>query len=194
MTLPTISCTPCVSFAAYLISRYEKNVDLDIITPSALGHDLKVYPKDHPDRYASQRDSAEIMGTILYAVDIFPKYKIPSVQTCILECSFSNETVPKMLESRILQDADKLESTGAISIMRTFASTGQMMRPFYNPDDPFCENRDPNSMMYALDLVYQRLLKVPERMHTEKGRELAEKGNYFLIQFLDEVQLELKRK
>ncbi len=172
----------------------EEHGDLEIVIPAALFHDLIVYPKDHPDRFKSQEESATWAELILQTLDTYPQEKIALVKTCILECSFSKGIVPALLESKILQDADGLEATGAISIMRTYASTWQMKRPFYNSEDPFCEHREPDASQFALDLFYVRLLKVAERMHTQTAKQIAQRRTDFLIQFLDEFKLELEGK
>jgi len=172
----------------------EEGGDFDIIFPAALFHDIIVYPKNHPDKHKSQEESAEAAEKILNSFGNFPKSKIEKVKTCIMECSFSKGIVPKMLESQILQDADGLEATGAISIMRTYSSTGQMKRPFYNVEDPFCKNREPNATKFALDLFYERLLKVAERMHTRTAKKIAKRRTDFLLAFLKEFELELKGK
>jgi uncharacterized protein len=170
----------------------EENGDFDIIVPAALFHDLIVYPKNHPDKYKSQEESAEATGKILNAFRNFPKDKIEKVKTCILECSFSKGIFPNLLESKILQDADGLEATGAISIMRTYSSTGQMKRSFYNSQDPFCKNRKPNASKFALDLFYERLLKVAEKMHTKTAKKIAKRRTNFLVNFLKELEFELE--
>ena len=69
-----------------------------------------------------------------------------------------------------------------------------MKRPFYNSEDPFCENREPNASKFALDLFYERLLKVAERMHTKTAKKIAERRTDFLIDFLKEFKLELEGK
>lgn len=168
--------------------------DLDIIIPAALFHDIVVYPKDHPQKHKSQEESAMMAEELLSWCDGFPKEKIEKVKTCISECSFSKWIVPESVESKILQDADGLEATGAISIMRTYSSTGQMKRPFYNSEDPFCEHRNPEDTQFALDLFYERLLKVGERMYTETGEKIAKRRTKFLYEFLDEFKLELEGK
>ena len=175
------------------IAKSEK-ADLDVVIPAALFHDVVVYPKNHPDKHLSQVESAEIAAGILNSMDDYPKVKIKKVETCILECSFSKGIVPKMLESKILQDSDGLEATGAISIMRTYSSTGQMKRPFYDVDDPFCSKREPNSMNNALDLFYTRLLKVESRMHTKMAKRIAKRRTDFLRRFLAELKMELEGK
>lgn len=165
--------------------------DLDIIIPAALFHDLIVYPKDHPKRSDSQNESANNTEKILKEIKEYPKEKIELVKSAILECSFSQNHSPSSLESSILQDADKLESTGVISIMRTFSSTGQMGRPFYNPLDPFCENRKPESKKFALDLFYNRLLLAKDRMNTNTAKKLSNERHKALIIFLEELKKEI---
>jgi uncharacterized protein len=195
--IPTSDVSHDFEHALRVLSNAEKinkkeNGDLEIVVPAALFHDLVVYPKNHPDKHRSQEESAKATAGILKEIDGFSEEKIEKVKTCILECSFSKGIIPKLLESKILQDADGLEATGAISIMRTFASTGQMKRPFYHSADPFCRHREPDAAKFALDLFYERLLKVAERMHTETARKIAKRRTEFLEQFLEELKLELE--
>lgn len=182
-----------VSSNAEKIAKNEGG-DLDIIIPAALFHDLIVYPKNSKHTHKSQEDSAKAAEKILISLPYFPKEKIEKVKTCILECSFNKGIIPKLLDSKILQDADSLEATGAISIMRTYSSTGQMKRPFYNPKDPFCQKRKPDPNNFALDLFYMRLLKVLERTHTKTAKKIALRRTKFLHNFLKELKLELSGK
>jgi len=130
-------------------------------------------------------------GEILADVSEYPKEKIPAVQTCIRECSFSKGTPATSLESEVLQDADRLEATGAISIMRTCASSGQMNRKFYDLADPFREYTKPVKFASTLDLFYLRLLIVEKTMHTELGKTMARHRTAFLEQFLLQLKQEL---
>jgi uncharacterized protein len=182
-----------VLYNAEKIAKAE-DADFDIIVPAALLHDAIVYPKNHPDRNKSQLESANLASHILTNIYDFPKYKIGKIETCILECSFSQGIVPELLESKILQDADGLEATGAISIMRTYASAGIMKKMFYDPIDPFCQNRESDAVRYALDLFYKRLLKVADRMHTKTARKIAVQRTIFLNEFLKELKSELDGK
>lgn len=175
------------------IARKE-NADLDIVIPAALLHDIVNYPKNDPRSRNASDESAEVAGKILRKVKGYPKSKIGRVQLAIRSCSFSKGIAPKLLEAKILQDADGLEATGAISVMRTFSSTGSMKRLFYDPNDPFCENREPDDLKYAIDLFFTRLLKVKERMHTKTAKKIAERRTNFLKKFLKELRLELKGK
>jgi uncharacterized protein len=172
----------------------KERADLDIIIPAALFHDIIVYPKNHPKRYDSQKDSAFLTEKVLKQINEFPKNKIEKIKNCILECSFSKNIMPKFLESKILQDADGLEATGAISIMRTYSSSGQMKRLFYDTKDPFCQHRKPTPSNFALDLFYARLLQIEKRMHTKTAKKIAKRRTAFLQNFLTELKLELQEK
>ena len=101
---------------------------------------------------------------------------------------------PTLKESMILQDADLLESTGAISIMRACSSSGQMGRPLYNLEDPFCKNQKPQKVSFGLDLFYVRLLKAKDKVHTKTAKIIAKRRTNFLRNFLKELSLELKGK
>ena len=175
------------------ITKDEK-ADLDIIIPAALFHDVVNYPKNDPKAKYASDESAEFAKKILKNIKDYPKNRIDKVFIAIKQCSFSKGIIPDILEAKILQDADKLEATGAISIMRTFSSTGLMQRPFYHTEDPFCKNREPDSHNFAIDLFYTRLLKVEALMHTKMGRKIAKRRTIFLKVFLDELKKELEGK
>ncbi len=103
---------------------------------------------------------------------------------------------PVTLESKIIQDADRLEASGAISIMRTFASAGKYNIPFYHTADPFLKKgrvieTENGYTKYALDLFYQRLLQVEKYMNTETAKELVRSRTEFLQAFLAQLATEL---
>lgn len=165
--------------------------DLEILFAAALFHDIVCYPKNHEKSKFSTEESANMAVDILKKISDYPQEKIETVYSAILECSFSKGLKPSSKESIILQDADKLEATGFISIMRTFASAGQMGKTFYNDFDPFCENREPEPLKYALDLFYVRLLKVKNLMNTDTAKSIAVQRTKNLEYFLSTVKKEL---
>ena len=175
---------------AEYIARFEGG-DLEVIIPAALFHDAVNYQKDDPRAKYAPEESARVVREILEKLPDYNKEKIERVEKAIIEHSYSNGIRPESLDSKIVQDADRLEATGAIAIMRTFCSTGQMKRKFYNPEDPFCEEREPNSLFYAVDLFYKRLLKVNDLMNTETAKRLAEKRTRFLYDFLGQLKDEI---
>jgi len=179
-----------VSSNAEQISRVEGG-DLEVILPAALFHDSVVYQKKGPKSKDSARESSEVAKQVLRDFGGYSKRKIRYVVEAILEHPYEKGIRPERLESKIVQDADRLEATGVIGIMRTFSSSGQMGRSFYHAMDPFCFNREHESSKYAVDLFYERLLKVRDSMNTEHAKKLAEYRGEFLHLFLDQLKREI---
>lgn len=173
------------------IAKDEKS-DIDIVIPSALFHDVINYPKDHPKRLLSSTESAEWTRNMLVKEFSYSKENADKVYSSIQMCSFTKGIIPDFIEAKILQDADALEATGAISIMRTFSSGGMMKKQFYSSSDPFCVNRKPNDMKYSLDLFFTRLLVVQKRLHTKTAKLIAKNRHQFLKEFLKQLKTELE--
>ena len=170
----------------------KENADIDIIVPAALFHDSIVY-KGTKNYYQEHEESAEFARNILLGIKGYPKEKIEKIAYAISVCSYSKGIMPSTLEAKVLQDADLLESTGAISVMRTFASSTPMhIKSFYNIEDPFCENRGPSPNKYSMDLFFQRLLLVSKRLHTETAKKMAKRRDEFLRVFINEFKEELR--
>ncbi len=178
-----------VTMAIHIAEK--EHADRDIVTAAAFFHDLVTYQKNDPRSKFATEESAKLAEEILANEPLFPSEKIPSVITCILECSWSKGLQASSLESHVLQDADRLEASGAISLMRTFSSGGQMNIPLYSKEDPFCEQKVPEGITASLNLLYQRLLVVPERLHTQTAKDMVVRRHEFLKQFEQELKLEL---
>jgi uncharacterized protein len=174
-----------------MIARKEK-ADLEVIIPAAIFHDVINYPKNNPKSKFHAQESADEAIKILSLIDDFPKDKINAVDYAIRMHGL--KIPPETLEARIIQDADNLEITGAIIIMRMFASAGFMGRPFYHLDDPWAQNRDLDGLKWTLDYYLERLLKVEKKMHTTTGNLIAKRRTVFLKQFMKELKAELKGK
>lgn len=69
--------------------------------------------------------------------------------------SFSAGIKPETIEAKIVQDADRLDALGAIGIARCFTVGGQLERPVYNSDDPFCETRKPDDQKWNIVIFIQ---------------------------------------
>ena len=101
---------------------------------------------------------------------------------------------PKTLEAKVLQDADRLDAIGAIGIARCFATSADMKRPFYAPDDPFCRTRAPDDKQWGLDHFYKKLLRIGDGLHTQAARAIAGERIAFMRAFLDQLEREVDPK
>ena len=142
----------------------------EIVIPAAWLHDLIIVPKNSPLRSQASRLSAEKAIEFLTSIDYPTKY-FDDIAHAIEGHSFSANIAVRTIEAQIVQDADRLDGLGAIGIARCFATAGLLKRPFYNPDDPFCEVRPPDDSQYTIDHFFKKLFRTAETLKTKSGRE-----------------------
>ena len=88
------------------------------------------------------------------------------------------------LEAAVLQDADNLDATGAIGIARLFAFAGAHGNRLWGAPD------DADAAAPTRAHVFEKLVRLPEEMNTETGRELARERHAFLSETVDRLDAE----
>jgi uncharacterized protein len=171
------------------ILLYESG-DREVVSAAAWLHDCVVLPKNHPNRKQASKMAAQKAAALLESAG-FPNSKIEAVSHAIEAHSFSAGIKPKSIEAKIVQDADRLDALGAIGIARCFAVGGQLNRPLYDPDDPFCESRKPDDLRWTIDHFYAKLFKLPETMNTESAKQEAQKRVLFMERYLESLSHEI---
>ena len=162
-----------------------------LVLSAALLHDIVSYPKSSKRSKLSSVDSAKKSKLILKKYD-FTVEEITVVSDAIKEHSFSQNKIPQTLEGKILQDADRLDALGAIGIARVFATSGSLNRSFYNIDDPFCNKRNPDDDIWAVDHFFNKLLKLESLMNTTSGKIEAKRRTRILKEFLKQLKQEIQ--
>jgi len=170
-----------------------ENADVDVCVTAALLHELFNYPKNHPDSSRSGEVCAE-HATALLAEQGYDATFGARVAYCIRVHSFSRGIMPETLEAKVLQDADRLDAIGAIGIARCFATSADMKRPFYAPEDPFCRAREPDDKQWGLDHFYRKLLRIGDGLHTATARAIAGERIAFMRAYLDQLEREIAAK
>lgn len=153
-------------------------------------HELFNYPKGHPD----SKRSGEVCGeraAALLREHRWSDSAIESVRYAIAVHPFSLGITPTTLDAKILQDADRLDSIGAIGVARCFATCSAMGRPFYNGDDPWAEARPLDDKLWGLDHFAVKLEKIAGVLHTESARAIARERTAFLEAFCDRLRHEI---
>lgn len=91
-----------------------------------------------------------------------------------------------------MQDADRLDGLGAISIARTFAYGGAHNRPIYSPELPMHttiseeDYLDASRKTSSIHHFYEKVLTLKDRMNTKTAREIAIQRHAYVENFLDE--------
>ena len=170
-----------------------ETVESLVILTACYFHDIVSLPKNHPERGRSSQMAARRTCDILRRdFPDFPPEHTAAVAHAIEAHSFSAGIAPQSMEAKIVQDADRLEALGAIGLARVFAVSGALGVPLFNADDPFADARTLDDRAFALDHFQTKLLRLPDTMQTEMGRELARHNADFLIQFMAKLSAELR--
>ena len=170
----------------------QENADAFIVGMAALMHDIGHLSTDKSLHHADL--SMAMANELLLAYDVSYDTR-EAILHAIVAHSFSLGIEARTLEAKVVRDADRLDSLGAIGILR-WAITGAVRRmgetQAYHPDDPFAEWHTLDDRRYMLDHFYTKLLKLDGTMATQAGRTLAEQRTAFMLTYMKEFRRELE--
>lgn len=130
----------------------------------------------------------------------FPQHSIPAVQQAIRDHRMTGKVIPHTLEGRILYDADKIDSLGAVGIGRLYCITGRYNQKVYapvpadvvEPVDPLIVRKLRRRPDYSPSIEFQLLFEdLPERMTTRTGKALAQERYDYMKGFFRRLQQEI---
>ncbi|WP_457615048.1 HD domain-containing protein [Methanopyrus sp.] len=150
--------------------------DLEVLRAAAWLHDIG-RPKEEQSGEDHAEVSAEIAGDFLPRVG-FPSDKLEGVVHAIRAHRFSTGPEPRTLEAKILQDADNLDALGAVGIARCFCVVGERR----------------TSIESGVEHFHEKLLRLPELMHTETARRLAKERRRRMLLFLKWLEEERRMR
>ena len=169
----------------------KENADLEILKYAAVLHDIG---RNHQDESNGEICHAE-KGTML-ARKLLEKYdidhkKIENIVHCIESHRFRGRITPQSIEAKVLFDADKLDSIGAVGIGRAFLFAGEVGAKLHDKDVDL-ENTKPYTKE---DTAYRefkvKLRKIKDRMLTVEGKKIAERRHRFMVNFFDRLNKEV---
>ena len=150
-----------------------EQADVWVVMPAAYFHDMVNVPKNDPRRLQASTLSGE--AAVAYLAEIgYPSQYYEAIKHAIAAHSFSAQIAPQTIEAKVVQDADRLDALGAIGMMRCFAVSGQLARPFYNASYPILPATRPmDDKQFALDHFYIKLFTLPALMNTKAAQQEA---------------------
>lgn len=163
---------------------------LEIVLPAAWLHDCVTGPKDSPQRASASRLAA-VQAVAWLREWGWAEALLPEIAHAIEAHSFTANLVPRTIEAKVVQDADRLDALGAVGLARCLMLGGAMQRPLYAAEDPFCAQRPADDRVSAVDHFYAKLLKLEGLMQTASGRREARRRTEFLRTFLAELKREI---
>ena len=179
-------------------------VDLDVIKIAVLLHDMggAKERKDHSGKTDHAVESAKLAKPFLEKIGL-AKNKIAHILNCIVSHRYRSEQKPKTLEAKIVFDADKLETVGAIGIARAFVWVGKNNAYIYkkaNIGEYAKENlfgkingRIQDKTKHSPQINWETKDKhVVDYVYTQKAKQIAGKRISFSKKFFLKLEKEMQ--
>jgi uncharacterized protein len=169
---------------------HQEGADMMIVLPAAYFHDFVSIPKNDPARKQASALSAEAATQYLSGAG-YPARYFDAIRHAIRAHSFSAGIPCETIEAKVVQDADRLDSLGAIGIARCFTTTALMGRPYYHEADLFAENRALDDKSYAVDHFFVKLFQVSQTLQTASARMEGARRVAFMRDYLKQLESEI---
>jgi len=168
-----------------------EGADLEIVRTAALLHDIARADEDTTGGDHAEM-AAERARAILRARGIAPE-KIEAIAHAIQAHRFRTNAPPQTLEAKILFDADKLDSIGAVGIARAYQVSGALNQRLWSEVAPDAlatrQQRNSNHSAYAEFVV--KLSKVRDRLFTASARQIAQERHAYMVDFFARLEKEI---
>ncbi|WP_432666524.1 HD domain-containing protein [Wukongibacter baidiensis] len=184
------------------IAKSEKQVDMDVLVPAILLHDIARVKEDR-DATGSTNHAvlgSEMAGSILRGLG-YEESTIKEIKHCIISHRYRSNSKPKTIEAKILFDADKVDGMGAIGIARTFMMSAQYGSKLYDDmsqykgmESNLAESNEPkNRLKHPPNIEFEiKFKKIPESLYTKKAKEIAEERRKYMESFFERLGEEVK--
>lgn len=166
---------------------------LDVLSAAALLHDIgRRFETREQGKICHAEKGAELAREILATLDFAPGL-IDEIAHCIEAHRYRGDKIPRTLEAKILYDADKLDSIGAVGIGRAFLFAGETGAKLHNESDVDILACKPYTRE---DTAYRefkfKMSKIKDRMLTPEGKRLAGERHNFMEVFFERLERETK--
>lgn len=174
---------------AVRIAKAEK-ADLTVVKLSALLHDIA---RGEEDKSAGKIDHASAGARM--AVGILKSLKVSDEKTakmahCIETHRYRGRHMPVSKEAKVLFDADKLDSIGAVGIGRAFLFAGEVGAKLHNRRKNILKTKAYSKEDTAYREYMVKLKYVKGRMMTKEGKKLARIRHQFMEEFFTRLDEE----
>jgi uncharacterized protein len=169
----------------------KEKADLNILRLAAVLHDIGRKLEDQSNgKVCHSRKGARLAERILKRYS-FDKGHIARIGHCIRTHRFRGKNVPRSLEAKVLFDADKLDSIGAVGIGRAFLFAGEIGASLHNPRIDVLKTQPYTSEDTAYREFLVKLSRVKDRMFTNEGKRIAAERHKFMVEFFKRLTKEV---
>ncbi len=172
------------------LAAMETGADLTVVETAALLHDIgRPEEIESKGKHCHARYGAETAAAMLQELGCEPDF-IDKVAACIRTHRFRGKLIPQTLDEKIVYDADKLDSIGAVGIGRAFYFAGREGARLHNTAEEALNSAEYSREDSAYREYLVKLRHVEGKMLTAAGKELARDRAEFMHQFFDQLNSE----
>lgn len=170
----------------------KEGADLEILRIATLLHDIGREEQDSSKgKICHAKVGAKLARSILTEAGL-EHDKLERVIHCIRTHRFRGKHQPETIEAKVLFDADKLDSLGAVGIGRAFLFAGEVGATVHNGGIDLSQTTSYSKEDTAFREFAVKLCKVKDRMLTGEGRRMAEERHRFMEAFFDRLHDEVE--
>ena len=168
-----------------------ENANTEIVKIAAYLHDIGRTEEDKSNGKICHAELGAKMAAEILKNENFDAEETEQITHCIEAHRFRDNKVPQTPEAKILFDADKLDSIGAVGIGRAFLFAGENGAHLHYKDiDPAkVERYSEEDTAYNEFLI--KLQYVKDKMLTTEGRRIAKERHEFMANFFDRLNREV---
>jgi uncharacterized protein len=171
------------------IGKKEKG-NLEVLRLAALLHDIGRAEEDRTNgKICHSKAGASLARRILKAHGL-DEDKIGRIAHCIETHRFRKRAIPVSKEAKILFDADKLDSIGAVGIGRAFLFAGEVGARLHNKDIDIRKTKPYTNEDTAYREYLVKLRKIKGRLFTKEGKRIARERHRFMVEFFKRLNRE----
>lgn len=171
---------------------HAEHADLEIVRAAALLHDIARADED-AGRGGDHAEQAAIRARALLLARGVAPARADAVAHAIAAHRFRGSIAPQTLEAKILFDADKLDSIGAIGVARAYAISGTLNQRLWSAvaPDAVATREQHNAGHTAVAEFAVKLSKVRDRVHTATAKHIAAERHAFMAEFFARLDREV---
>ena len=154
--------------------------DMDVLLIATYLHDIgRCYQDASCGAVCHAEKGAQMAWPVIKELPISESRK-ENIIHCIRSHRFRGNHTPETMEARVLFDADKLDSIGAVGVARAFLFAGEIGARLHSPDVSI-----ENSRSYSRDDTGYRefmvkLSRIKNKIQTKEGRKMAKDRHDFM--------------
>ncbi len=177
---------------ARVIAAGEKNADVQVVEAAAVLHDIA-----RPEELKSKGKlchaliGSEMAAKYLRKCEFRNEEFIKKVCNCVKTHRYRSGHSPFSIEEKIVYDADKLDSLGAVGVGRAFHFAGRIGAKLHNTEKEALGSKSYSSEDSAYREYLVKLRHIHGKMLTKTGRRIARQRSDFMHKFFKQLNAEV---